>query len=363
MRSSQLNQRSTTSDDIQSTPASWFDQLCSIFEEASKSVGGMVSRYFQIDRVIIRVRFAGPAMVPLIWPAFEHLAADPTLVPDLTVLVWDSLSTETVMPSPPWTTDAYKSRGHIDGYNDGRIFTNVDTGLSLLRMLDTERDIGLFWCRDTSLVPQHETAAPLRTILSWWLSPRGLQLAHCAAVGKIDGGALLVGKGGSGKSTTALLCLGSDLEYVGDDFCVIFSRGKQFVHSLYNTAKINHDNLLRIPARLRAGVDNLDSLEEKSIIFMHQNYPEKMAIGFPVRVIIVPRVSKNKNTIVRPASPATTLRALAPSSLFLRPDSGHRAFREMASLVKSVPAFHLELGTELEQIPIKIEHLLAEVDS
>ena len=42
------------------------------------------------------------------------------------------------------------------------------------------------------------------------MSDRNLQYVHAGAVGNKNGGILLVGKGGSGKSSTALACLKSD---------------------------------------------------------------------------------------------------------------------------------------------------------
>jgi hypothetical protein len=358
---SQISGRTTARQDGRDTPARWFDRLSGLFDEAAASASGAIDHVFQLDCLTIRVRFAGSALISRIWPALEHLAVDETPAPDLTVLIWDSLSSKTPMPAPPWTTDDYGARGRIAGFNDGRIYTNVDTGLSLLRMLDAERNMGLFWCRDVGHVPQHEAAAPLRTILSWWMGLRGFQLSHCAAVGTADGGALLVGQGGSGKSTTALLCLASGLSYAGDDFCVISQQSRPFVYSLYNTAKISRDNLHRIPPYLReTAIDGGDPEEEKSLLSVWQSFPEKLATAFPVRVILVPQVSGNKDTAIRAASPADALRALAPSSLFLRPDSGSRAFREMANLVKAVPAYHLELGSDLEHIPLAIADLLAE---
>ena len=47
------------------------------------------------------------------------------------------------------------------------------------------------------------------------------QVVHAASVGTKDGAVLIVGKGGSGKSTSALACLNAGMYYLGDDYTLI----------------------------------------------------------------------------------------------------------------------------------------------
>ena len=48
----------------------------------------------------------------------------------------------------------------------------------------------------------------MRALFHWIMEDRGRALVHAAAVGRSDGGLLIVGRGGSGKSTTALVVRG-----------------------------------------------------------------------------------------------------------------------------------------------------------
>jgi hypothetical protein len=183
---------------------------------------------------------------------------------------------------------------------------------------------------------------------------------HSGAVGLPDGGVLLVGKSGSGKSTATLACLASPLLYAGDDYVMVETGSSPYVHSLYNTAKLNADNIFRFP-HLHEAISNLDQLpEEKALIFLHELYPKKIAQGFPLRGIFIPHVTGETNTSLKRISSAAVLQAIAPTTLFHLPGFGHEAFQKMIALVEHVPAYGLELGTDLAQIPELIVRFLGE---
>ena len=52
-------------------------------------------------------------------------------------------------------------------------------------------------------------------------------------------------QGGLGKSTAALCCLCNGLDYIGDDYVLVQLGPIPTVHSLYCTAKLNHDQMAR----------------------------------------------------------------------------------------------------------------------
>jgi hypothetical protein len=63
---------------------------------------------------------------------------------------------------------------------------------------------------------------------------------------------------------------------------------------------------------------------------------------------------------LKPASPAAGLAALAPSTIFQLPGAGKEAFQAMGQLVRQVPCYQLNLGTDIGEIPEVILELLAE---
>ena len=327
----------------------------------SQQVTGPVERSYRIGGYLVRLSFAGAALLSLT-KALEHLAIDDDSPPDLTICLWDSESTGQRMLTRPWEEDDFLARGVIQGYNTERIYTAFQHGSAAVSVLDKEHNLAIFWAPDPRL-PYWENGSPLRTILHWWLLSRGLQLVHAAAVGNSTGGVLIGGKGGSGKSTTALACLESNLFYVGDDYTLLGLDSGPVVHSLYNSAKLNSDHVQRFPA-LVPKIDNPARLaEEKALLFVSEHYPSKVATRLPVRAILLPRVTGLAETRLKAVSVAMTLAALAPSTIFQLPRAGNEAFKFLATFARQLPCFSLELGTDLSAIPPVIEGLLAEIDS
>jgi hypothetical protein len=341
-------------------PVKFFRTVCRAFQHAEDAVGGPVDRFYAIGPHTIRLSFAGSALVPFITPAFEHLAVQPVEKPALTVCLWDSNSTRTKMPPPPWSSDAYIARGEILGYNDECIQTVFHLGSGILNMLDTAGNVALFWIQDAKSVPYYETGTPLRTILHWFMRNHERQFVHAAAVGTSKGGVLLAGKGGSGKSTTTLACLSSDLLYAGDDYALLGSQPAPYVYSLYNSAKLDADSIQRLP-HLVPKVSNFDRLNtEKALIFLKDHYPDKITTGFPIRAILIPRITGLPETRLTKSSPAAGLRALAPSTIFQLPGARNDDFQNLIAIVKQIPSYDLELGTDLVRIPSVISDLLSE---
>lgn len=352
-------------------PVAFFDTVVARFERAAETVGGPVDRAFGIDRYVVRLRFAGPALVAALTPALAHLEVPADGTPDLTVCVWDSGSTRTAWPALPWFQSAghvtaagekidnlYTPRGDIRGYCNDRISMHV--GDRLFSVLDRERDLAVYWCDDVARLPLYERGAPLRSILHWWLRERGLQLVHAGAVGTPSGAVLLAGKGGSGKSTTALTALTGDLLYLSDDYSLIALDPEPFVYSLYNTAKVRPDNLGRV-RHLRDAVTNADALgTEKALFYIHQHAPDRIIRRLPIRAILLPRVTGLPATTWTPASSRESLAALTLSTLHQLAGSGRELVQTITRLVDAVPSHHLHLGTDLTQIPRALARILAD---
>jgi hypothetical protein len=344
--------------------ADFFQAARQAFEQAARPAR---ERTYRIGSQRLRLRFANDRLAPRLTPALEHLAAPPdaawpeTPPPPLTVCVWDSASTGVRMPSPPWPPDAYTLRGDIRVAGTGRFqvaFQSTLEGVGPLSILDREQAVGLYWLSDARQLPDYECGSPVRNLLHWWLAGAGYQFVHAGAVGRAGGGVLLVGKGGSGKSTTALACLETGLLYLADDYCLLTASPAPEALSLYNSAKVRPDGLLRFP-RLAPLVDERDHLGvEKAIFFLQRHFPHQLALRFPLRAVLIPRLTGLSRSTLSPASPATALKALAPSTLFQLAGAGPAAFQILASLIRQIPCYYLEAGTDLAQLPGVVASLL-----
>lgn len=334
------------------------DALRASFQRAVAKRGVCFREYHSGD-FRIRLHFAGAAMIRQLTPALEHLAVTPAVVPaDLTVCVWDSISTGASIPPPPWSTEAYGARAEIAGFNTARIKTVYHLESSVLSLLDLQTNEGFYWTRDAATFPAYKLAAPLLSILHWWLRQRGLQVVHAAAVGLASGAVLIAGRSGSGKSTTALTCLDSSLLYLSDDYCLIANAPEPRVYSLFSSAKLTADSLTRLP-HLRTAIHRAaDEEYDKSLLFLQRDYPEKLGHSLPLRAVLVPRVTGERDTSLARISPVAALLALAPSTIYQLAGADQQALQLLGTLVKQLPCYELRLGTDLRQIPAVITALL-----
>jgi len=347
------------------SPVAYFKVVYQAFQRAEQFFGKSSEREFRIAQQKIRLQFSGPTLVSRLTPALDHLPGWSGGGADLTICIWDSATTGVGMPPPPWAGGAYRARGRefkcAEGtvhYNDDRfrMFFYMDEHAMLL---DKQNGIGIFWVPDAGLLPYHESGAPLRMLFHWWLSNSERQFVHAAAVGMPDGGVLMAGKSGSGKSTSTLACLDSPLRLAADDYCLLETVPNPHIYSLYNTAKIEPSTLGMFPS-LRSKMSNANRLEtEKALFFLQQYFPDRVILDFPLQALLILRVTGRADTMLEPATAAEGLKALAPSTILQLSDQGQSALTILTRFARQVPCYTLLLGTDLEQIPRTILDLLS----
>jgi len=252
-----------------------------------------------------------------------------------------------------WTANC-GTRGELRGFHSPAVPAFYMPGPDVLNLVDAANGKAFFLKRDSSPLPYWEAGSPFRAILHSWLSGFGLQFVHGGAVGENGRGVLLAGRGGSGKSTTTLLCLNAGMDYAGDDYCAVDCNAPIYLHSLYNTAKLLPRDLDRFP-ELRQRIWNPQSLVENSLdkatFFLADLAPERMSSGFALRALLVPRVSAERDSYLTPCGPATAMTAIVPSTVAQLPNSVQADMDRMAYLASNLPAYILHLGSDLAQIP------------
>jgi hypothetical protein len=323
---------------------------------------GVVEWCCTVGGAVVRLRFAGTAMIAPTTRALAHLEYRGAPTSALTVHVWDSASTRTLLAPPPWARamSGRQLRAPCNGDGDARpsVFVRSSPlqalqhpGPDTLSMLDAARQEAIVWSPDAGRLPYYERAAPLRPILHWWGEQRGSQVVHAAAVGTPAGAVLLVGKNGSGKSTAALSCLLAGLTYLGDNDVLLASEPDPFACSLSSCAKLEVEHLqTRLPELATVPRDAARVPGGKVLLYLHERFGDRLADRLPVRAILLPRVSATGTPMLRPVSAAAALTALAPSSLLQLPGSRAGALRALAALARRVPSHVLELGPELSGV-------------
>jgi hypothetical protein len=325
------------------------DGLQEDFERASEAAGGVAELRLAVAGKPVRIRFAGAAAAEALSPAFAHLVMREEEPPSLTLHVWDSGSEANAA-----TTGAGAS--YYSEQDGVRALHQPASGV--FSVLNAGADSGWFWMPDARGLPYWDYTAPFRHLLSWWLDAQGLRQVHGGAVGTEEGGVLLVGPGGSGKSTTALSTLCDErLRYAGDDYVAVGSGLAPVVHSLYCSGKVHPEDLHRLPHLEPALADGARP-DEKAVFYVERAFPGRSIAGFPLRAIVVPRVTDRRAARAVPGTRAEALAALAPSTIFQLHPPARDALAWMAGLVRSVPTFILELGSDVETIPAALLRIL-----
>jgi hypothetical protein len=335
------------------------DAALEIFDAATAASGGAINCDYLVAGARLRLRFAGNRAAQLFGRAFAHLRVPDGGTPDLTLHLWDAVSTGTPPLRPGWGPEDYHGDGLIRPFNDDRFATAVETGPQVLRMVDAVAERGLYWIRDLANLPYGELAAPLRPLLHHWLWRRGRIPVHAGAVGLAHGGILLVGAGGAGKSNTAMSCIGSSLRYASDDFCVLAPEPEWSVHSLYSSGKLRDGDFVR-HGRLRSMIDpaieRLDT--EKHLLFIHEHQPASLIREFPLRAVVAPRVVGGDICRLVPNRGSGIAQALAISTMKMSWASTAATFEAAAHLVRTLPCYELQLGAQMDGVPDLLAGLL-----
>ncbi len=342
-----------------------FEVAVGLADDAEHGQGVAVEEVRLVAGLRVAVRIVGDALADALLPALSHhpRAAAPGV--DVTIRAWEAAGGVGALGALP--------RAALDGGTSGA--ARIEAGRRgphrriryqpderVLSVYDPDRDVALFCVADSAALPYWERGAPLRALFHWIMEDRDRCLVHAAAVGRPDGGLLVVGRGGSGKSTTALSCLGRGLRYLSDDYCIVEPGPPNPVaHSLYSTAKLHHHQLARLP-HLAGWGPSTDRADDKALLFVADHVPEGDLIeSFPIRAVVVPTITGRPATSYGPTSAGSALGALAPSSVLQAPGGGAGALALLAGLVRAVPSIELRLGTDVDAVVGQLSQLLDEL--
>jgi hypothetical protein len=352
----------------------FFEMFYSAFQEALANEVGAKDFYYHLAGQTIRLRFAGDALVPYLTRALAHLFVTPTENPDFTFCVWESLTTG--RPLPRLLADFNRHITHLPWlgirgisnevfpYSDERIQTSLHGEKDILTVSDRERKICVYWTQDASELRYYEIGGPLRMALQWQFNTPNRQMIHGGAVGTEQlGGVLLLGKSGSGKSTTALSCLDSDLSYAGDDYILIDIEPEVTAHSVFQTAKVKtFQDLERFP-HLKSWIMNANRVAktgEKPMMFIGEHQPEKIIKRLPIKAIVFPRFVAGADYRLEPLSQSSAFKEIITSTIKQTPFGDKESLQMVTKLVRSVPTYLLVFGGNQSRLPDIIKQILAE---
>jgi hypothetical protein len=347
--------------------ASAFEGMDAAFMQATRIAQDSLSESHHIfagRRALMRV--IGPKLAEQIRRPFAHLLTDGLpATPDLMIDLWDQAETGIACP-PASERDLPGSNRMLD---DGLMTASPEGRFVRLQLpgsltwLDrmTGRIIG--WRLDGGRLSIYERNKPFRSVLAVYYNDQSVQIIHAGLVSLKCRGVLIGGSSAAGKSTTALACLCGGFDYLGDDATGLQeSNGSLLGHSIYSSARLRPAQLERFPMLSGHGIPSDDPLEEKSLVLLADVFPARLERVVPIQAVALPRVVDSSESRLRPASKGQALLSLAPSSLLVSLRPGPRAMDRLAHLVQDVPAYWLELGRDLSQIPERVHEILTKAD-
>lgn len=335
----------------------FFDTIleCALAAEAK---AGVLECHLQLAGTVIRLVYAGATLHRHFSAALAHLEVEPQRPADMTFHIWDSSSTGVTMPPPPFPQDRLTDRGDIWGMNSPRIRAAFHWIECSVNLMDLQRNEAVFWVRNEETLPYWCKASPLRTLFHWWMEHNGCQLLHAAAVGDADGAILITGRGGVGKSTTALSCLAQGMTYLADDYLVVGLEPEPRVYSLYATAKLEPEQLTRFPSFSPLLTNQAYLAEEKAVLQLWPVRREQLAHSLPLKAVLAPCFADSEQTCFRSIGRAQLRNAAAFTTLSQLPYAGKATYRFIDKMLDNVPGLEIALGKNLAEVCSAISGLL-----
>lgn len=340
----------------------YFNHLEDCFRKG-RETNELISKIVKIGPSLVRFNFLGKELLPIFFKAFHHLEVTQLREEDsigLVINLWDVSSTGAAIISPPWKSETPHHLGLIESFSNEGIFTLQQPGSGAIYMYHEEKCQANYCVFSKQNIPYWESDFPLRMIFHWFFKNSSLQPVHSAVVGTHQGGLMLVGKGGSGKSTTTLSCLQSSLKIAGDDYVLIDTNTKR-AYSLFNICKLSPQSLQLLKHKHIAEERLSGPIDGKFRIALEGE--NDMLHEVPIKAILLPQVSYHTETTIIPCSAAESLLALSPTTLFQLPGLRELAFKKMSDLVRSIPNYHLLLGSDIKQIPDILHQFIQSLNS
>jgi hypothetical protein len=256
--------------------------------------------------------------------------------PALEILCWDTESTGVGLPPMPWPVEDLLPRDRIRGHTTGDVRATYQHSDGILQLYDRRRSVGFFHATSATAVPSWTDRGPFRTFITWWATDHSMAMLHASCVATDGGAAIVAGRSGAGKSTTAVTCALAGFRFLGDDVCIVEldADGGPVVHALYGRAKLEVDSAARL---------GLEPAPRGAPLIVDTPNSSPRA---PARVLLVPEIVESHATTFEPMARTEVLRTLVPASIRESGGLGGRALQEMTRVVKELPCFRLLLGND-----------------
>src|SRR5262249_35255084 len=159
-------------------------------------------------------------------------------------------------------------------------------------------------------------------------------LLHASAVARGGRAAVFAGTSGAGKSTTALACVVSGMEFLGDDACLldVAVDGAPVVHPVYGFAKLEADAVDRMP---RLGQLPASTPGDSAVVDPGAHRGNSAPLG----ALFLPRVTGGRRTRSVRIGAGDAMRTLVQTSVMESGGAVRTSLGILGAAVRRVPCF------------------------
>lgn len=291
----------------------------------------------------IDLRFPTKEMAAAGSRSLEGFITEETGSPDAVLLYWYD------------HCDAYLPAGEAQ---HSSIWQSQDSTGSLQIGTDQNRLLGSDFARMRFYYSRPEPAAvdyavyghTLANLFSRWASESDRILLHAAAVGWGGKGVLVVGRGGSGKSTFAVSSLMAGMDFVSDDYTLVTASGPLQAMPLYTSVAVNPDMYQKLQQLGKPSVEPNAAWCNGKLQFLLQRH--QICPALDICAIIMPKISGADQPSIRPTSPGPAMTQMLHSSLTqLDRNRDTELMRTIAARMGNLPVYEMSMSTDLTKNP------------
>ena len=271
------------------------------------------------------------------------------ITPSAEIRIWSAKSTGIERPHMPESIRNRIIARRADLAPGAEYQMDFDPTGRMLTLMDPKARCVDVCLSDIAHLPQWERAAPLRSALGWILRRSDRHLLHAAAVANSSGGALLLGAGGAGKSTTALRCRQEGLGFLGDDICIIDANPIPRVFNLYGTAKTIWTDQGRFPELSQHLVTDPGVGDHKAVFAVNRCHDHRIVESCEVRVLVLidQSLPVGESELIDPARMVALVASTTASFL---PGGGRSTLAALSELSRRIPTIRLSVGQDPKRV-------------
>lgn len=186
---------------------------------------------------------------------------------------------------------------------------------------------------------------PFEKAVFMWAQRHNLLMLHAAAVGINGRGILVVGHGGTGKSTLTCSCLADGFDFVSDDLCLLSASGTRIVYPVYTNVFLKSDSLSRLPV-LRP-FEFFPQQGEKSSFVIGESLIKP---SLSVEAVVLPQVTDNAEPVIKPDKTNKALGQIVYSTTKQLGRFQETEFvRKLAQRLIGMPVYRFSLTKDLQK--------------